>query len=81
MMPQAIFSKAMDQACEDDRLWFDAHPDHKLRLRRAVPREFNGHDMPPTPDWIAAVLVILIGPGLRLRQPFALPATFVEVLD
>jgi len=77
---RAIHSKAIDAACEDDRLWFDAHPDHTSRVRRAVPFELNG-PMDPGPDHVASMLVLLIGPGLRLRVPFAVPAIFAHVID
>jgi hypothetical protein len=80
-IPQAIHGKAIEQACEDDRLWFDAHPEQKLRLRHAVPYEFNGLDQVATPGYLSLVFVVLLGPGLRLRVPTLLPTLVTDVVD
>jgi hypothetical protein len=39
-VPDAIHGKAVDLACEDDRLWFDWNSDREYRLREVVPDEF-----------------------------------------
>ena len=39
--PQAIHSKAIDLACEGDRVWFEQNPDRLHRLRDMIPFEDN----------------------------------------
>ena len=68
---QAIHSKAIDSACDDDRTWFEQNPGRLFRIRPPMPYEFNG-PLPDPPgglrDWVA---VAEINPGFRLRTLFA----------
>jgi hypothetical protein len=53
--------EAVDRASEQDRLWFDAHPEATVYLRPEIPGEFpNGASQ--------TVLVTQIRPGIRQRE-------------
>jgi hypothetical protein len=72
-VPDAIHGKAIDLACEDDRLWFDWNSDREYRLREVLPHEFDGQGTPPQGlTW--RVLVVQISNEIRVRTPAALPS-------
>jgi len=61
-------SPACEEASEQDRLWFDAHPQRTVCLRPAIPGEFP----PGLADDCPYVLVRQVVRGLRLREPVRL---------
>ena len=61
-------SPQCEEASEQDRLWFDAHPERTVCLRPAIPGEFP----PGLADDCPYVLVRQVVPGLRLREPVRL---------
>jgi hypothetical protein len=61
------------RASEADREWFEAHPDATVRLRPRVEGEFAEVDA-EIPGDLAWVLVHLVGPELRIRQPVSIVA-------
>lgn len=69
----AIHGKAIDRACNDDRLWFEANAEREFRLRDPVPFEFNGPVETPPKGSTWRVLVKQVKLGVRLRLPVALP--------
>ena len=69
----ALQQRMIEVATQGDAAWFDRHPDNRIRIRNAVDREFPT-DFGPAPvgmSWRAIVLEAQ--PGVRLRQPVALP--------
>jgi hypothetical protein len=72
--PYAIHGKAIDEASEGDRIWFEQNPGRRYRLRNFIQFENNGpHELPPFgTTW--RVVVTLIREGVRFRMPVALPA-------
>lgn len=64
--PIPTASDATERASEDDRLWFEAHPDQNHRIRPIVDGEFGpGHHKIKK----KAVAVEQIWPGFRIRRP------------
>ena len=58
---------------EGDAAWFAAHPDNRVRMRNAVPSEFN-EDIGTAPVGMTwRCIVVEAQPGVRMRQPVALP--------
>ena len=58
---------------EGDAAWFAAHPDNRVRMRNAVPDEFN-EDIGTAPVGMSWRCIVLEAqPGVRVRQPVALP--------
>lgn len=59
-------SEAVEQASEDDRIWFEANPGRNQRLRAAVPGEYG-----PVENEIKSKLVLVtqVEPGFRFRRP------------
>jgi len=77
----ALQQRMIEIATQGDAAWFDGHPDNRLRIRNAVAREFS-EDVGPAPvgmSWRAIVLEAQ--PGVRLRQPVALPLHIGNDLD
>lgn len=69
---RAIHDKLIEIATLGDAAWFAAHPDRRIRIRKAVAMEFN-RDLGPAPDAMEwHTLVLEAQPGARLRQPVAL---------
>ncbi len=54
----------VDIASEDDRRWFEAHPQEKWRIREIIAGEFG-----PCQPKALRVLVMQIEPGVRMRGP------------
>jgi hypothetical protein len=71
---------------EDDRIWFEEHPDRSFRMRKAFPGEIeeleraNGDRFPESEGRRPVVVVCQTEPGSRVRAPCLLPAD-VPVLD
>jgi hypothetical protein len=73
-------SPAAEQASEDDRVWFDAHPGESVRVRQAFPGEHEEHLSvngwaPLAPTQKLATVVVQAEPGRRLRIPFKVVTT------
>ncbi len=64
--PPPEVSEAIDRMSENDRKWFECHPEAKERIRLARPHEFW-----PTFDsaCVKYVIVKQVQPGFRLRSP------------
>jgi hypothetical protein len=62
-----LHQAAVERASEDDRLWFEANPDRKLRLRDAVPMELNGPLPECPPGYSVRTVVVQFRPGVRSR--------------
>ena len=62
--------RGADYASEDDRLWFEDHPDETIRKRDAFPGELPPIDYPPPLGMVyrQRVTVTQVKPGLRVRQ-------------
>jgi hypothetical protein len=71
---------------EDDRLWFEAHPDRSFRMREVFPGEIeelervHGERFTESEGRRPVVVVCQAEPGARFRAPCLLPAD-VPVLD
>jgi hypothetical protein len=60
-------------AKEGDAAWFEAHPESRIRMRNAVAMEFNEPLGEPPLGMSWRALVVEAQPGVRARQPVALP--------
>jgi hypothetical protein len=58
------YSSAVERASEDDRAWFEQHPDASQRIRGYMAGEF-GEIVPPLDH---RILVQQIQPGVRSRS-------------
>jgi hypothetical protein len=58
---------------EGDAAWFEAHPDNRVRMRNAVPSEFNEDTGTAPVGMTWRCIVVEAQPGVRVRQPVALP--------
>lgn len=56
---------ATESASDDDRNWFNDHPDRHHRIRR-------GHfgEVPAHPDYLTLIAVRQVTPGVRIRLSF-----------
>jgi len=61
-------SEAADAASEQDREYFEQHPDQHSVYRAALPHEWP--QFPPHDDAMLMVEVTQLGPGLRTRRSF-----------
>src|SRR4051794_14809898 len=73
--PDAIHGKAIDLACEDDRVWFEQNQERGYRLREVEPFEFNGPIGDAPAGMTRRVLVAQAEAGVRFRTPVGLPAS------
>jgi len=60
---EALNPGAADTASDDDRCWFEAHPDESERIRPPFPGEVDGLEIVCT-----AVRVVQVVPGFRTRM-------------
>ena len=58
---------------EGDAAWFEAHPDNRVRMRNAVAGEFNEEIGAAPMGMTWRCIVVEAQPGVRMRQPVALP--------
>ncbi|RYY27338.1 MAG: hypothetical protein EOP62_07110 [Sphingomonadales bacterium] len=75
---RAIYERMIELATLGDAAWFESNPNRRIRIRNAVPMEFNediGHSQT---GMVQHTLVLEAQPGVRMRQPVAL-ATAVEI--
>jgi hypothetical protein len=56
--------KVTADAVEDDRVWFEQHPEETERIRVPFPNELDGID----PN-CSLLRVVQIAPGRRMRMP------------
>ena len=71
---RAIHGRVIELATLGDAAWFEKNPDRRIRIRNAVPREFNEDIDGSSAGMLQRTLVLEAQPGVRLRQPVALPA-------
>lgn len=69
----AIQQRLIHVATQGDAVWFEANPDRRLRLRNAVAQEFAEHLSEPPVGMTWRAIVVEAQPGVRARQPVALP--------
>lgn len=70
---RALQERIIEIATQGDAAWFEKHPDSRIRIRNAVPMEFNGTLVEPPSGMSWRALVVEAQPGARARQPIALP--------
>ena len=70
---KALHERVIEVATQGDAAWFDQRPDRRIRLRNAVPLEFNRDLGEPPVGMTWRAIVIEAQPGVRARQPVALP--------
>lgn len=69
-----LHEKALDEASELDREWFEEHPEEIFRLRYPIDFEFNEKLSDPPEGHTWRVLVAQLSPNVRARTPISLPA-------
>lgn len=62
---------AVEQAKEMDREWFEGHPGRTIRLRDALPYEFDQPLPQARPGFTWRVIVKEVKAGVRARSPMA----------
>lgn len=72
---RALNERMIDVATQGDAAWFEKHPDNRIRVRNAVPMEFNRNLGEPPVGMTWRAIVVEAQPGVRARQPVALPMT------
>jgi len=70
---RALQERIIEIATQGDAAWFEKHPDSGIRMRNAVPMEFNENLGEPPLGMSWRALVVEAQPGARARQPIALP--------
>jgi hypothetical protein len=72
MTTPAPASDAVDEASEDDRLWFKAHPHRQYRIRPYRPGEGppDYETSEPSQGWRWYVVVRQLRAGVRMRLSF-----------
>ncbi|MFE6104060.1 hypothetical protein ACFVQ4_29455 [Streptomyces laurentii] len=66
------------RAAEADRVWFDRHPGASVRVRQALPGEYDHRPFGPgplAPNEKIAVVVVQAAPGRRTRIPYQVVTT------
>jgi hypothetical protein len=69
---RAIHERVIELATLGDAAWFESNPDRRIRIRNAVPMEFNEAMSRPPVGMVLHTLVLEAQPGVRMRQPVAL---------
>lgn len=70
---RALNERVIQIATQGDAAWFEKHPDNRLRMRNAVDMEFNRSLGPPPVGMTWRAIIVEAQPGIRMRQPIALP--------
>ncbi len=70
---RALHERVIEIATQGDSAWFESRPDRRLRLRNAVSMEFNRNLGEPPVGMTWRAIVVEAQPGVRARQPVALP--------
>lgn len=70
---RALNERVIEIATHGDAAWFEKHPDNRLRMRNAVNMEFNRNLGEPPVGMTWRAIVLEAQPGVRMRQPIALP--------
>ncbi len=68
--PLLHLDDAVDTACDQDRDYFECHPETSCYIRPIVPGEF-GPFANLDPLEYPLVRVTVLAPGVRVRSPFA----------
>ena len=71
---RAIHERVIELATLGDAAWFESNPDRRIRIRNAVPVEFNEAISRAPIGMVLYTLVLEAQPGVRMRQPVALSA-------
>ncbi|MET4664986.1 hypothetical protein [Sphingomonas sp. PvP056] len=71
---RAIHEWVIELATRGDAAWFESNPDRRIRIRRAVPMEFNAAISQPPVGMMLHTMVLEAQPGARIRQSVALSA-------
>ena len=66
-----MLNAAVEQAKEIDRRWFEDHPGRTIRIRDALPYEFNQPLPQARPGFTWRVIVKEVEAGVRVRSPVA----------
>lgn len=69
---RAIHERVIELATLGDAAWFEDNPDRRIRLRNAVPLEFNIMTSQPPIGMALHTLVLEAQLGVRMRQPVVL---------
>lgn len=70
---KAVTERLIAIVTQGDVAWFETHPDNRIRMRNAVPMEFD-EDIGTAPVGMTwRCIVVEAQPGVRVRQPVALP--------
>lgn len=81
-IPYLLHGKAVDDASDSDKAWFEAHPDREFRFRHSLPFEFNEKNPIQPEGWINCTLVVQLIRGLRQRHHVPTPIdTPISTLD
>lgn len=70
---RALNERIIEIATQGDAAWFEKRPDNRLRMRNAVPMEFNRNLGEPPVGMTWRAIVLEAQPGVRMRQPIAIP--------
>jgi len=70
---RALNERVIEIATQGDAAWFEKNPDSRLRMRNAVEMEFNRNLGAPPVGMTWRAIVLEAQPGVRMRQPIALP--------
>lgn len=70
---RALNERVIEIATQGDAAWFEKHPDNRLRMRNAIDMEFNRNLGPPPVGTTWRAIIVEAQPGVRMRQPIALP--------
>ena len=70
---RALNERVIEIATQGDAAWFEKHPDNRLRIRNSVNMEFNRNLGPPPVGMTWRAIIVEAQPGVRMRQPIALP--------
>lgn len=70
---RALHERMIEIATQGDAAWFEKHSDRRIRIRNAAPMEFNGSLGEPPVGMTWRAIVVEAQPGVRARQPLALP--------
>jgi len=70
---RALNERVIEIATQGDAAWFEKHPDNRLCMRNAVDMEFNRNLGPPPVGMTWRAIIVEAQPGVRMRQPIALP--------
>ena len=71
---RAVHEKVIELVTLGDAAWFENNPERRIRIRNAVPMEFNAAISQPPVGMALRTMVLEAQAGVRMRQPVALSA-------